>query len=81
MVGCELTQFNDNNCWRAADLFGNIFTRTWAPNNMREKRSFIAIPRSQDTYEEVARASQEGRAVLAKAEARAMLLAALLAMG
>lgn len=50
----------------AVDLFSNICTRTWAPNNLREKRSFKAIPGSQVTHDEAARAAQEAGAVLDK---------------
>lgn len=46
----------------AADLFSNICTMTWAPNNLREKRSFGAIPGSQVTHDEAARAAQEAGA-------------------
>lgn len=54
----------------AADLFSNICTMTWAPNNLREMRSFRAIPGSQVTHDEAARAAQE-------AEARAVFVPAL----
>lgn len=39
---------------------------------MRETRSFVAILGTQVTDDEAARVSQEDKAVLAKAEARAM---------
>lgn len=50
----------------AADLFSKICARTWAPNNLREKQSFRAIPGSQVTPDEAARAFQEAGAVLGK---------------
>lgn len=69
----ELTRFNGNTCWQvAADLFANICTRTWALNTMRETRSFVAILGTQATDDEAARVSQKDKALLAKAEARAI---------